>query len=38
MQADLLKGQKTGAYLDQRENYAAAAVYASLDSHAECLT
>jgi 23S rRNA (cytosine1962-C5)-methyltransferase len=28
MQADLLKGQKTGAYLDQRENYAAAAVYA----------
>jgi 23S rRNA (cytosine1962-C5)-methyltransferase len=26
--ADLLKGQKTGAYLDQRENYLAAARYA----------
>lgn len=28
LQADLLKGQKTGAYLDQRENYLAAAAYA----------
>ncbi len=27
-QADLLHGQKTGAYLDQRENYLAAARYA----------
>jgi 23S rRNA (cytosine1962-C5)-methyltransferase len=26
--ADLMKGQKTGVYLDQRENYAAAARYA----------
>jgi 23S rRNA (cytosine1962-C5)-methyltransferase len=28
MQADLLRGQKTGIYLDQRENYLAAARYA----------
>ncbi len=28
LQADLLHGQKTGAFLDQRENYAAAAKYA----------
>jgi 23S rRNA (cytosine1962-C5)-methyltransferase len=28
LQADLLHGQKTGIYLDQRENYAAAARYA----------
>jgi 23S rRNA (cytosine1962-C5)-methyltransferase len=28
LQADLLHGQKTGAFLDQRENYAAAARYA----------
>ncbi len=27
--ADLIKGQKTGVYLDQRENYLAAAAYAS---------
>jgi 23S rRNA (cytosine1962-C5)-methyltransferase len=31
--ADLLEGQKTGAFLDQRENYAAAAQYA----HGEAL-
>jgi 23S rRNA (cytosine1962-C5)-methyltransferase len=29
MEADLLKGQKTGVFLDQRENYLAAARYAS---------
>lgn len=29
MEADLLHGQKTGVFLDQRENYAAAAKYAS---------
>jgi 23S rRNA (cytosine1962-C5)-methyltransferase len=29
MQADLLHGQKTGVYLDQRENYLAAARYAA---------
>jgi 23S rRNA (cytosine1962-C5)-methyltransferase len=29
MYADLLRGQKTGAFLDQRENYPAAARYAS---------
>jgi 23S rRNA (cytosine1962-C5)-methyltransferase len=28
LRADLLRGQKTGVYLDQRENYAAAARYA----------
>ncbi|HVW10999.1 MAG TPA: class I SAM-dependent rRNA methyltransferase [Bryobacteraceae bacterium] len=28
MEADLLKGQKTGVFLDQRENYAAVARYA----------
>ncbi|MEO7143246.1 MAG: class I SAM-dependent rRNA methyltransferase [Bryobacteraceae bacterium] len=28
LQADLLRGQKTGVYLDQRENYLAAARYA----------
>ena len=28
LEADLLKGQKTGVYLDQRENYVAAAKYA----------
>jgi 23S rRNA (cytosine1962-C5)-methyltransferase len=28
MEADLLRGQKTGVYLDQRENYVAAARYA----------
>lgn len=28
LEADLLEGQKTGIYLDQRENYAAAARYA----------
>ena len=27
-EADLLRGQKTGVYLDQRENYLAAAKYA----------
>ena len=29
MEADLVKGQKTGVFLDQRENYQAAARYAS---------
>jgi 23S rRNA (cytosine1962-C5)-methyltransferase len=29
LEADLLKGQKTGVFLDQRENYPAAARYAS---------
>ncbi len=29
LEADLLKGQKTGVYLDQRENYLAAANFAS---------
>ena len=29
LEADLLRGQKTGIYLDQRENYLAAARYAS---------
>ena len=29
LEADLLKGQKTGVFLDQRENYLAAARYAS---------
>jgi len=29
LEADLLKGQKTGIYLDQRENYLAVASYAS---------
>ena len=29
LEADLLKGQKTGIYLDQRENYLAAANFAS---------
>ncbi|HWE50699.1 MAG TPA: class I SAM-dependent rRNA methyltransferase [Bryobacteraceae bacterium] len=29
MQADLLRGQKTGVFLDQRENYLAAARYAT---------
>ncbi len=33
LQCDLLKGQKTGVFLDQRENYAAAARYA----HGEAL-
>ncbi len=33
LQCDLLKGQKTGVFLDQRENYAAAARY----SHGEAL-
>src|SRR5262249_49482336 len=30
LQADLLRGQKTGVYLDQRENYIAAARWAKL--------
>ncbi len=29
LEADLLKGQKTGVFLDQRENYLAAARYSS---------
>ncbi len=29
LEADLVKGQKTGVFLDQRENYPAAARYSS---------
>jgi 23S rRNA (cytosine1962-C5)-methyltransferase len=37
LEADLLKGQKTGVYLDQRENYLAAARYST--GHAlDCFT
>jgi len=32
LEADLVKGQKTGVFLDQRENYLAAARYASLSA------
>jgi 23S rRNA (cytosine1962-C5)-methyltransferase len=36
--ADLLRGQKTGIYLDQRENYRAAACYASGGHALDCFT
>jgi 23S rRNA (cytosine1962-C5)-methyltransferase len=37
MEADLLRGQKTGVFLDQRENYVAAARYAT-GSALDCFT
>lgn len=36
--ADLLQGQKTGVYLDQRENYAAAARYGNGGNALDCFT
>jgi 23S rRNA (cytosine1962-C5)-methyltransferase len=38
LQADLLRGQKTGIYLDQRENYLAAARYAHGGKALDCFT
>lgn len=38
MRADLLHGQKTGIYLDQRENYRAAARYISGGKVLDCFT
>ena len=38
LQADLLHGQKTGTYLDQRENYRAAARYAAGGKALDCFT
>src|SRR5581483_4350138 len=38
MSADLLKGQKTGIYLDQRQNYRAAARYARGGRALDCFT
>ena len=38
MQADLLHGQKTGIFLDQRENYQAAAHYARGGKALDCFT
>jgi 23S rRNA (cytosine1962-C5)-methyltransferase len=38
LQADLLHGQKTGIYLDQRENYGAAARYARGGRALDCFT
>ncbi|PWU10412.1 MAG: class I SAM-dependent rRNA methyltransferase [Terriglobia bacterium] len=38
MQADLLHGQKTGVFLDQRENYLAAAQYARGGRALDCFT
>jgi 23S rRNA (cytosine1962-C5)-methyltransferase len=38
MRADLLHGQKTGIFLDQRENYAAAARYARGGKALDCFT
>jgi 23S rRNA (cytosine1962-C5)-methyltransferase len=38
MQADLLHGQKTGIFLDQRENYRAAAHYARGGKALDCFT
>ncbi len=38
LQADLLRGQKTGIYLDQRENYLAAAHYARGGRALDCFT
>ncbi len=37
-EADLLRGQKTGIFLDQRENYRAAARYASGGAALDCFT
>ena len=37
-QADLLHGQKTGIFLDQRENYRAAARYARGGKALDCFT
>jgi len=38
MRADLLRGQKTGIFLDQRENYRAAAHYARGGKALDCFT
>jgi 23S rRNA (cytosine1962-C5)-methyltransferase len=38
MQADLVHGQKTGVFLDQRENYLAAARYARGGTALDCFT
>jgi len=38
LQADLLKGQKTGIFLDQRENYRAVAKYARGGKALDCFT
>jgi 23S rRNA (cytosine1962-C5)-methyltransferase len=38
LEADLLHGQKTGIYLDQRENYCAAARYAPGGAALDCFT
>ena len=38
LRADLLHGQKTGIFLDQRENYRAAARYASGGRALDCFT
>ncbi len=38
LRADLLHGQKTGIFLDQRENYAAAAKYARGGDALDCFT
>lgn len=38
MRADLLRGQKTGVFLDQRENYRAAARYARGGKALDCFT
>ncbi len=38
LRADLLRGQKTGIYLDQRENYRAAARYARGGKALDCFT
>ena len=38
MRADLLRGQKTGIFLDQRENYRAAAQYARGGTALDCFT
>jgi 23S rRNA (cytosine1962-C5)-methyltransferase len=38
LSADLMHGQKTGIYLDQRENYRAAARYAMGGKALDCFT
>jgi len=38
LRADLLRGQKTGIFLDQRENYRAAATYAHGGQALDCFT
>ena len=38
LRADLLHGQKTGIFLDQRENYRAAARYARGGKALDCFT